>query len=167
MARRKGSNGSSRPKTSATDRHARNYAKAIARGQPFRISPDVERYFHESPREIFAAFDGAADNMPPAGEDEVLAFGYLFVLQGLLQELRYRMDRGYTDATALVADFQATVALRARDGQLDGQALSLTAGALQQAGIDAAPELVAASTAASDGDIDIPRLTSRLRSPIW
>jgi hypothetical protein len=68
------------------------------------------------------------------------------------------MDRGYADATALVADFQAMVAQRARDSQLDGRVLSFTAGALQQAGIDAVPELVAASTAASDSDIGIPRL---------
>jgi hypothetical protein len=96
--------------------------------------------------------------MPPAGKDETLAFGYLFVLRGLLQELRYRMDRGYADATSLVVDFQATIAQRARDGQLDGRVLSFTAGALQQAGIDAVPELVAASTATSDSDIGMPRL---------
>ena len=121
---------------SETHRHARNCARAIAKGQPLRISPDLERYFHESPREIFAAFAGVAGNMAPAGKDETLAFGYLFVLQGLLQELRYRMDRGYADATALVADFQAMVARRAGDSQLDGRVLSFTAGALQQAGID-------------------------------
>jgi hypothetical protein len=158
MARHKDSNGTSRPKTSETHRHARNYAKAIARVQPLRISPDLERYFHESPREIFAAFDGVAGNLPPAGKDDSLAFGYLFVLQGLLQKLRYRMDRGYAAATALVADFQATVAQRARDSHLDGRVLSFTAGALQQAGIDAVPELVAASIAASDGDTGTPRL---------
>jgi hypothetical protein len=158
MARHKGSGGTSRSKISETHRHARNCARAIARGQPLRISPDLERYFHESPREIFAAFDGVADNMPPAGKDETLAFGHLFVLQGLLQELRYRMDRGYADATALVADFQAMVAQRARDSELDGRVLSFTAGALQQAGIDAVPELVAASTAASDSDIGTPHL---------
>jgi hypothetical protein len=158
MARHKGSNGTSRPKNSETHRHARNCARAVAKGQPLRISPDLERYFHEWPREIFAAFDGVADNMPPAGKDETLAFGYLFVLQGLLQELRYRMDRGYADAVALVADFQARVAQRAHDSQLDGRVLSFTAGALQQAGIEAVPELVAASIAASDSDIDKPRL---------
>jgi hypothetical protein len=158
MARRKGSNGTSRPKISETLRHARHCATAIARGQPLRISPDLDRYFHESPREIFAAFDGVVDNMPRAGKDESLAFGYLFVLQGLLQELRYRMDRGYADAAALVADFQAAVAQRARDRGLDGRVLSFTAGALQEAGIDAVPELVAASIAASDSDIGIPRL---------
>ena len=143
---------------SETDRHARNCARAIARGQPLRISPDLERYFHESPREIFAAFDGVAGNMAPAGKDETLALGYLFVLQGLLQELRYRMDRGYADATALVTDFQAMVAQRAGDSQLDGRVLSFAAGALEQAGIDALPELVAASAAASESDIGTPRL---------
>lgn len=82
MARHKGSNGTSRPKISETHRHARSCARAIAKGQSVRISHDLERYFHESSREIFAAFDGVADNMPPAGKDDALAFGYLFVLQG-------------------------------------------------------------------------------------
>ena len=158
MARHKRSNGTSRPKISETHRHARSCARAIAKGQPVRISHDLERYFHESSREIFAAFDGVADNMPPSGKDDALAFGYLFVLQGLLQELRFRMDRGYADAIALVADFQAAAAQRARDSQLDSRVLVFTAGALQQAGIDASPELVAASTEIADIEVGMPSL---------
>jgi hypothetical protein len=158
MARHKGSREGPRPKLSETDRHARSFARAIARQHPLKMSHDLDRYYHESPREIFAAFDGAAANMPPTGKDEALASGYLFVLQGLLLHLRYRIDRDYADAAALVADFQATVAQRARDGRIDGSMLGFVAGALQQAGIDAAPELVEASIAITDSKIARPRL---------
>jgi hypothetical protein len=158
MARHKGFRGGPHPKFSETDRHAQRFARAIAKRRPLEMSHDLEQYYHESPREIFAAFEGVAANMPPAGKDEALACGYLFVLQGLLLHLRYRIDRGYADAAALVADFQATVAQRARDGQIDGSMLGGMAGALQQAGIDAAPELVEASIAIADSKIARPRL---------
>jgi hypothetical protein len=36
--------------------------------------------------------------MPPAGRDEPLAVGYLFLLQRLLEHLRYRTDQAYADA---------------------------------------------------------------------
>jgi hypothetical protein len=44
--------------------------------------------------------------MPLAGDDESLAIGYLFLLQRLLECLRYRTDQGYADAARLIADFQ-------------------------------------------------------------
>ena len=40
----------------------------------------------------------------------LLALGYLFLLQQVLERLRYRTDRGYADAGRLIADFQADVA---------------------------------------------------------
>ena len=83
--------------------------------------------------------------MPPAGKDEALAAGYLFLLQRLLEHLRYRTDRGYADAAALIADFQAKVAAQAEAGQVDGHMLALLGGALHQSKIPASPELAAAS----------------------
>jgi hypothetical protein len=47
--------------------------------------------------------------MPPAGKDEPLAIGYLFLLQHLLEHLRYRTDRGYADAGEPIADFRPTL----------------------------------------------------------
>jgi hypothetical protein len=52
------------------------------------------------------AFTGAARHLPPAGDDESLAIGYLFLLQRLLECLRCRTDQGYADAARLIADFQ-------------------------------------------------------------
>ena len=100
------------PKSSPMDRHARRIAAAIAKGRPPALTPDLDLYLESSPREIFVAFEGVARHMPPGGNDETLALGYLFLLQQLLERLRYRTDRGYADAARLIADFQADVAAR-------------------------------------------------------
>ncbi len=85
-------------KLSLTDHYARKLAITLAKGQPPVRSPDLDQYLQSSPREIFAAFAGAACHMPPAGENEALAFGYLFLMVGLLEHLRYRTDSGHARA---------------------------------------------------------------------
>jgi hypothetical protein len=105
------------PNFSPTDQHARRIAAAIARGWSPVLTPELDLYLESSPQEIFVAFEGAARHMPPAGKDEKLAFGYLFILQQLLEHLRYRTDRGYADAASLIADFQAEVASRGKAGR--------------------------------------------------
>ncbi|KWV48543.1 hypothetical protein AS156_18965 [Bradyrhizobium macuxiense] len=134
-----------REKPSATDRHAKKIAAAIANGRPPPFSPDLDQYLEESPYEIFSAFDGAAQHMPPKGKEEALAFGYLFLLQALLERIRYRTDRGYADAVELIARFQADVAARAEVGEVDGYMLDYVSGALHQAKIPTLPQLSAAS----------------------
>ena len=133
------------PKSSPTDEHARRIAQAIAKGRPPPFSAALDRYCESSPREIFAAFAGAARHMPPAGKDEPLAIGYLFLLQRLLEHLRYRTDRGYADAGKLIADFQVDVVAQVEAGNVDGRMLAFVGGALHQSKIPASPELAAAS----------------------
>jgi hypothetical protein len=134
------------PKSSPTDEYARRIAQAIAKGRPPPFNAAFDRYCESSPREIFAAFTGAARHMPPAGKDEPLAFGYLFLLQRLLEHLRYRADRGYADAARLIADFQADVVVQVEAGNVDGHMLAFVGGALHQSKIAASPEFAAAST---------------------
>src|SRR5713226_6770278 len=133
------------PKSSPTDEHARRIARAIAKGRPPPFSADLDRYCDSSPREIFAAFAGLARHMPPAGMDEPLAIGYLFLLQRLLEHLRYRTDRGYADAAQLIADFQADIVAQVEAGNVDGRMLAFVGGALHQSKIPASPEFAAAS----------------------
>jgi hypothetical protein len=132
-------------KSSPTDEHARRIAHAIAKGRlpPFHAAFD--RYCESSPREIFAAFHGAARHMPPTGEDEPLAIGYLFLLQRLLEHLRYRTDQGHADAAKLIADFQAYTVAQIQAGKVDGRMLAFVGGALHQSKIPASPEFAAAS----------------------
>src|SRR6202140_3126009 len=134
------------PKSSPTDEHARRIAQAIAKGQPPPFSAALDRYCESCPREIFVAFAGLVRHMPPAGQDEPLAIGYLFLLQRLLEHLRYRTDRGYADAAKLIADFQADVVAQVEAGNVDGRMLAFVGGALHQSKIPASPELAAAST---------------------
>src|SRR5229473_1435740 len=133
-------------KSSPTDEHARRIAQAIAKGRPPPFNDAFDRYCESSPREIFAAFTGAARHMPPVGKDEPLALGYLFLLQRLLEHLRYRTDRGYADASQLIADFQADVVAQVEAGNVNGRMLAFVGGALHQSKIPASPELAAAST---------------------
>jgi len=133
------------PKSSPTDEHARRIAQAIAKGRPPPFNDAFDRYCESSPHEIFAAFAGLVRHMPPAGKDEPLAIGYLFLLQRLLEHLRYRTDRGYVDAAELISDFQADVVAQVEAGNVDGRMLALVGGALHQSKIPASPELAAAS----------------------
>jgi hypothetical protein len=84
-----------------------------------------------------------ARHMPPAGGDEPLAFGYLFVLQLLLEHLRHRADSGYADAIKLIADFQGHVIAQVDAGHADGRLLALVGRALHQSRIPASPDFVA------------------------
>jgi hypothetical protein len=133
------------PKTSPTDEHAARIARAIANGRPPPYSAELDRYCDSSPREIFAAFAGAARHMSPAANNEALAVGYLVLLQRLLEHLRYRADRGYTDAATLIADFQADVVAQVKARRVDIRMLTFVGGALHQSKIPASPELAAAS----------------------
>src|SRR6476620_1026800 len=132
-------------KYTTTDEHARRIAQAIAKGRPPPFNDAFDRDCESSAPEIFAAFAGAARHMPPAGQDEPLAIGYLFLLQRLLEQLRYRTDRGYADAAKLIADFQADVVAQVEAGNVDGRMLAFVAAALHQSKIPASPELAAAS----------------------
>jgi len=136
-----------RPQTkfSPTDEYARRIGRAIAKGRPPPWSDDLDRYCENSPGEIFVAFAGAARHMPPAGKDEALALGYLFLLQRLLEFLRYRTDSGYAEAAKLIADFQVDVVARVEAGEADATMLAFVGGALHQAKILVSPEFAAAT----------------------
>jgi hypothetical protein len=134
-----------RSKPAGIDEHARTIAKAFARGRFPQLTPEVEEFLETRPTDIFAASEGACRHLPPSGDDEALGFGYLFLLQMLLERLRYRADRGNTEAIELIAAFQAALVARAKAGEIDGTMLAYLGGAMQQAKIAASPELVALS----------------------
>jgi hypothetical protein len=136
--------GRAQPTSSPIDTHARRIARAIAKGGPPPLDDDIERYCETSPQEVFAAFAGVARHMPPAGHDETLAFSYLFLLQRLLEQLRYRSDAGYPDAAKLIADFQADVIAQVDAERVDESMLAFVGGALHQSKIAASPALTAA-----------------------
>jgi hypothetical protein len=134
-----------RSKPAGIDEHARTIAKAIAKGGLPQPTPEMEQFLEARSVDIFAAAEGACRHLPPAGDDEALGVGYLFLLQMLLERARYRADRGFADAIDLIATFQAALVTRAEAGEIDGTMLAYLGGALQQAKIAASPELTAVS----------------------
>ena len=140
--------GHARAKTSPTDRYAKRIAAALAKGRIPAATPDLDSYLDNASGEIFAALDGFVRHVGPGGKNDPLASGYLFLVQGLLERLRFRTDRGYEDAAQLIAEFQRRTAGLAAAGRIDGRALALLAGALHQAKIAASSELAAATAQA-------------------
>ena len=133
-------------KSSPTHEHARRIARVIAKGGPPPFGTELDRYYEASPREIFTSFAEAARHMPPSGNDEALALAYLFLLQGLLEHLRYRADNGYADAATLIAEFQAHVVAEIDAERVDARMLAFVAGALHQSKIATSPALAAAAS---------------------
>jgi hypothetical protein len=144
----------SKSKSSAIDRHAKMLAVALGKGQLPPLTLEIDIFLDECPKEIFAAFEGVVRHMPPGGKNEPLAVGYLFLLQGLLERLRFRSERGYDDAIELIAKFQSEVAGQALAGRIDGDVLAYVSGALAQAKIPASPDLIAVSAELGLGDED-------------
>jgi hypothetical protein len=134
------------PKPPATTGHwAVQIARALSKGRPPAFSDDFEEYCENSPHEIFTAFAGVVQHMHRAGKDDMGLAAYLFVLQRLLEHLRYRTDSGYAEAAKLIADFQAHVVAKVEAGEVDGKVLALVGGVLHQSTIPASPAFVAAS----------------------
>ncbi|BAM86992.1 hypothetical protein S58_09810 [Bradyrhizobium oligotrophicum S58] len=141
-------------KPAGLDDHAKKLAVRLAKGRLPQPTPELERFLLTHPTEIFAAAEGVRRNMPPAGDDEALGIGYLFLLQMLLASLNEREKRGAKDAAELIARFQSDLAAQAEAGEIDGTLLAYLGGALQQAGIAASPELTAASVELGNEDED-------------
>ena len=129
------------PKSSPTDEHARRIAQAIAKGRPPPVQRCLRSVLRKLPTRNLCRFHGRGS--PHASGRQV---GYLFLLQRLLEHLRYRTDRGYADANQLIADFQADVVAQVEAGNVDGRMLAFVGGVLHQSKIPASPELAAAST---------------------
>lgn len=70
-----------RSKFAGVDEHARTIAKAIANGQLPQPTPEIEQFLEQRPVDLLAAADGVCRHIPPAGDDETLGIGYLFLLQ--------------------------------------------------------------------------------------
>jgi len=128
------------PKSSPTDAHARRIAQAIARVDPPPfMMPSIGTA--KAPTRNLAAFTGAARHMPPAGQDEPLAIGYLFLLQRAARASTLSHRSRLRGRSQLIADFQADVVAQVEAGNVDGRMLAFVGGALHQSKIPASPEL--------------------------
>jgi hypothetical protein len=107
---------------------------------------DLEDYLDRFPDDVFVALDGFVEQVASSGADDAIALGCLYLIQGQLERVRFRSERGYEDATRLIEEFQRAVADLAVTGRIDAQALSMVTSVLHMAGIEASAELHAGVT---------------------
>src|SRR5271166_6208018 len=131
---------------SRAERHARRFAAELARNKISLPTPELEDYLNRFPEDVLIALEGFVEHVAAVGTADPLTIGHLIVVQLLLERIRYRSDRRYEDAIQLIETFQHAVAKLALGRRIDGQALSMLAAALHQAGIAASAELSAAMT---------------------
>jgi hypothetical protein len=94
---------------SRTQRQARRLAADLAKGRMPASTVDLEDYLDGFPDDVFVALDGFVEQVASSGADDALALGYLYLIQGQLERVRLRSERGYEDATRLIAEFQRAV----------------------------------------------------------
>jgi hypothetical protein len=131
---------------SRTQRQARRLAADLAKGKMPASTVDLEDYLDRFPDDVFVALDGFVEQVASSGADDAIALGYLYLIQGQLERVRFRSERGYEDATRLTEEFQRAVADLAVTGRIDAQALSMVTSVLHMAGIKASAELHAGVT---------------------
>ena len=131
---------------SRTQRQARRLAADLAKGRMPASTVDLEDYLDRFPDDVFVALDGFVEQVASSGADDAIALGYLYLIQGQLERVRFRSERGYEDATRLIEEFQRAVADLAVTGRIDAQALSMVTSVLHMAGIEASAELHAGVT---------------------
>ena len=108
---------------------------------------DLEDYLDRFPDDdVLVALDGFVEQVASGGAGDAIALGYLYLIQGQLERVRFRSERGYEDAARLIEEFQRAVADLAVTGRVDAQALSMVTSVLHMAGIEASAELHAGVT---------------------
>jgi hypothetical protein len=133
-----------RPRKRQADRYARKIAAALTKGRIPTQDAELEDFIHGDGALVFETLEGFVESATSQGDcDSPLVHGYLFLLQGQLQNLRFQRDRRYDVAIGMIENFQRTVADHARAGHLSGPALSLVMSTLHQAGIEVSPDLKA------------------------
>jgi hypothetical protein len=111
--------------------------------------------FAEDGEAAFETLESLVAHLCEVGSDETpLAQGYLYLLQGQLQSLRFQRDRGYDVAIGMIENFQRAVAEHVAAGRLRSTELSLVVATLHQAGIPVSTDLAAAIGELLDG---VPR----------
>ena len=110
------------------------------------MTVDLEDYLDRFPDDVFVALDGFVEQVASSGAGDAIALGYLYLIQGQLERVRFRSERGYEDAARLIEEFQRAVADLAVTGRIDAQALSMVTSVLHMAGIEASAELHAGVT---------------------
>jgi hypothetical protein len=131
------------PKSTAA-RHARKAGSALANGRMPASTGGLDEFATDGAAAFETLEALIAHLLAMDGRESSETYGYQYLLQGQLQDLRFQRDRGYDVAIGMIENFQRTVAEHAAAGRLSPTDLSLVTGALHQAGIPASAALAAA-----------------------
>ena len=116
-------------------------------GNPLGLLPAGELYVNPVyGRLVGRSLDGFVEQVASSGAGDAIALGYLYLIRGQLERVRFRSERGYEDSARLIEEFQRAVADLAVTGRVDAQALSMVTSVLHMAGIEASAELRAGVT---------------------
>jgi hypothetical protein len=141
--------------SAATARLARRIASSLAKKQVPEMSPELEDFLADPPAGVLATLRGfVAQARADTARGTSIAPGYLYLLQGQLERIRYRLDSGYADAAASIDAFQRALADDVTASRIDSQSLTLVTGALHQAGVEVTDELRAAVAASAEALLD-------------
>ena len=152
---------------SRTRRQARRLPADLAKGRMPASTLDLEDYLDQFPDDVFVALDGFVEQVASSGARDAIALGYLYLIQGQLERVRFRSGRGYEDAARLIEEFQRAVADLAVTGRVDAQALSMVTSVLHMAGIETSAELHAGVTQFAENVLPLtvpPDITMRWRT---
>ncbi|MBX6321186.1 MAG: hypothetical protein IRY94_05100 [Rhodospirillaceae bacterium] len=141
--------------TTKLHRFAAQIADTLSRGKPPPITSEMVDYAEEQPTLLLDSLEAFAQQLARGDEEgENLATAYLLLMSAQMQALRQAVDAPFDWAVDLKKEFEASVAELVRSGELEGQAMSLIAAAMREAGLAPGPELMAASQALLDADSD-------------
>lgn len=126
---------------SRTRRQARRLAADLAKGRMPASTVGLEDYLDRFPDDVFVALDGFVEQVASNGASDAIALGYLYLIQGQLERVRFRSERGYEDAARVIEEFMRAVAHLVITGRIDVQTLSMVTSVLHMAGIEASAEL--------------------------
>ncbi len=134
-------------------RFAAQIADKLSHGKPPPITAEMVDYAEEEPSLLLDALEAFAQQFARDDEEgENLATAYLLLMSAQMQTLRQAVDAPFDWAVELKDDFEARVAELVGAGELEGQAMSLIAAAMREAGLRPGPELLAASQALLDAE---------------
>ena len=135
------------------ERMASHLSKRFADEKAPDLTDDDRDWIERTPASLWALLDGIIDAAAaePLDDDLVAAWGFLLSHQ--LELVRYRSERGYAWADAMLDAYQDRIIAYAQEGETDGDTLFLLVAALNHAKVPVRPEV---GQALMDGEGDSP-----------
>ena len=141
-------------------------AKTGRHGAP-SIGPDGEAWIEDKPQSLWPILDEVVALLSAEKRDEALAGAGLWLLANQLELIRYRLDRGYDWAAAMLETYQHRLIELARDRVLEGPDWLSLVNLLRDAKVPVRPDMAEAmAMALAEEDIDDARAAAEGPAPV-